>query len=209
MTADHKVLSERCECQTIIDALNFPGNRKKLAKVLGGRIGKPKVIYTDNSHQEFGKACEDLFLESLHVNAAQMGNGMGLLREQYAELRKGHLRYCCNQVWMKNGGQIPWSAAAICETFKISWSDGKTPYERRFGMPCNGTVMPFGAMTEHHTISVKDLSRTASIRSKSLARYISFDMRLHAGRNLERRHLGPQTLENWNRWTHLKSMRKD
>ena len=41
-------------------------------------------------------------------------------------LRKRHLRYCCNQVWMKNGGRIPWSATAICETFKISLSDEKT-----------------------------------------------------------------------------------
>ena len=27
-------------------------------------------------------------------------------------------------------------------------SDGKTPYERRFGIPFNGTVIPFGAMVE-------------------------------------------------------------
>ena len=25
-------------------------------------------------------------------------------------------------------------------------SDGKTPYERRFGVPFNGPVIPFGAM---------------------------------------------------------------
>ena len=45
---------------------------------------------------------------------------MGLLREQCAELRKGHLRYCCNQVWMKNGGLVPWNTIPIFETFKIS-----------------------------------------------------------------------------------------
>ena len=33
---------------------------------------------------------------------------MGLLKEQCAKSRKGHLRYCCNQVWTKNGGRIPW-----------------------------------------------------------------------------------------------------
>ena len=33
---------------------------------------------------------------------------MGLLREQYAEWKKVRLQYCCNQVWMKNGGQIPY-----------------------------------------------------------------------------------------------------
>ena len=45
---------------------------------------------------------------------------MGLLREQCVELRKGHLRYCCNQVWMKNCGRIPWNATAIFEVFRIS-----------------------------------------------------------------------------------------
>ena len=43
---------------------------------------------------------------------------MGLLREQYAELKKGHLLYCCNQVWVKIGGWFSWNATAICETLK-------------------------------------------------------------------------------------------
>ena len=38
-------------------------------------------------------------------------------------------------------------------------SDGKTPYERRFGIPFNGPVIPFGAMVEYHPISAKDISR--------------------------------------------------
>ena len=43
---------------------------------------------------------------------------MGLLREQCAEWKKVHLQYCCNQVWMNNGGQSPWNAVLICETFE-------------------------------------------------------------------------------------------
>ena len=42
---------------------------------------------------------------------------------------------------------------------KHSRSLGKTPCERRFGMPFNGPVVPFGAMVEDHPISAKDLSR--------------------------------------------------
>ena len=38
-------------------------------------------------------------------------------------------------------------------------SDGKTPYERRFGVPFEGLVIPLGAMVEYHPISAKDLSR--------------------------------------------------
>ena len=50
---------------------------------------------------------------------------MGLLREQYAELKKGPLLHCCNQVWMKNGGRIPWNVTAICEMFLISRRTGR------------------------------------------------------------------------------------
>ena len=35
-------------------------------------------------------------------------------------------------------------------------SDGKTPYERRFGMPFDGPVIPFGAMVEYNHISAKE-----------------------------------------------------
>ena len=50
---------------------------------------------------------------------------MGLQRIQHAELRKGHLWYCCQQVWMQNGGRMPWNVAAVFETFKISCLMGK------------------------------------------------------------------------------------
>ena len=35
-------------------------------------------------------------------------------------------------------------------------SDGKTPHERRLGMPFDGPVIPFGAMVEYHPISSKE-----------------------------------------------------
>ena len=67
-------------------------------------------------------------------------------------------------------------------------SDGKTPYERRFGMPFNGPVIPFGAMVEYHPISSKDLSRLHQFGAKkSLAMKISWICAVR-GENLERRH---------------------
>ena len=85
---------------------------------------KPQVIYTDNS-LEFDKACEDhswrIIVRQHHTDQKQMG----LLREQCAAWKKVRVRYCCNQVWMKNGGQIPWNAIAICGKFKISCLMGK------------------------------------------------------------------------------------
>ena len=38
-------------------------------------------------------------------------------------------------------------------------SDGKTPFERRFGVPFNVSIIPCGAMVEYHLNSAKDLSR--------------------------------------------------
>ena len=52
-------------------------------------------------------------------------------------------------------------------------SDGKTPYERRFGMPSNGPVIPFGAMVEYHPISAKDLSRPHQFGPKVLRQVYS------------------------------------
>ena len=46
---------------------------------------------------------------------------MGLLREQYAEWKKVRLQYCCNQVWMKIGGQIPWNATAYKHSRSLVW----------------------------------------------------------------------------------------
>ena len=40
---------------------------------------------------------------------------------------------------MKVGGQILWNVTPICETPDLL-SDGKTPYERRFGQPFKGPI---------------------------------------------------------------------
>ena len=96
---------------------------------------------------------------------------MGLLRERCAESRTGHLRYCWNQVWTKNGRRIPWNATAICETFKISCP-----------------VIPFGAMVEYHPFSRKDLSRLLQFGPKVLPG-VFLGFALHA-EEIQRRHLG-------------------
>ena len=67
-------------------------------------------------------------------------------------------------------------------------SDGKTPYERRFRMPFNGPVIPFGVMVEYHSISAKDISRLHQFGPEVLPGISSvmYCMRV----NLERRHHG-------------------
>ena len=91
ITADHQVLSENCESRNnhryaiVVEDLatqwiqSYPCKTKtsqetqrSLQKFLEPDR-KPKVIYTDNS-LEFGKVCEDLSLESLHVYTTQIGD---------------------------------------------------------------------------------------------------------------------------------------
>ena len=80
-----------------------------------------------------------------------------------------------------NGGRIPWSVAAICDTFKISCLMGRHQNERRFRIPFNVPVIPFGAMVECHPISAKDLSRLHQIGPTVLPG-IFLGYALHAGR---------------------------
>ena len=68
---------------------------------------------------------------------------------------------------MKIGGQIPWNAKPVCETFQDLLSDGKTPYERRFGEPFKGPIIPFGSLVEYYTISAKDQSRIHQFGKRS------------------------------------------
>ena len=67
-------------------------------------------------------------------------------------------------------------------------SDGKTPYERRFGVPSNGPVIPFGAMVEYHPVSAKDQSRLHQFGLKFLPGFF-LGCVLYWGKT-ERRHVG-------------------
>ena len=60
---------------------------------------------------------------------------------------------------MKVGRQILWNVISIFETSQIYYLMGKTPYEKRFGQPFKGPIIPFGSMVEYHPITAKDQSR--------------------------------------------------
>ena len=48
---------------------------------------------------------------------------------------------------------------AIRSNIQDLLSDGKTPYERRFGEPFKEPIIPFGSLVEYYPISAKDQSR--------------------------------------------------
>ena len=52
------------------------------------------------------------------------------------------------------------------------FSDGKALCERRFGVPFDGPVIPFGTMVEYHPISAQDLSRLHQFGPKVLPGFL-------------------------------------
>ena len=66
-----------------------------------------------------------------------------------------------------------WADSVECDTHLRNMqdllSDGKTPYERRFGKPFNGPIIPFGSLFEYYPISAKDQSRIHEFGKKVLS----------------------------------------
>ena len=69
---------------------------------------------------------------------------------------------------MKVGGQILWNVKTYLRNVTDLLSDGKTPYERRFGKPFEGPVIPFGSLVEYHPTTAKDQSRIHQFGKKVL-----------------------------------------
>ena len=184
ITADHKVLSDNCESRNnhryavVVQDLAtqwiqaYPCKTKtsqetqrSLQKFLEPDRN-PKVIFSDNS-LEFGKACEDLSWNHC-TSTPHRSETNGTAERSAQSERKAPLLYCCNQVWMKIGGQIPWNAHTYLRNVTDLLSDGKTPYERRFGQPFKGPIIPFGSLVEYHPITAKDQSRIHQFGKKVL-----------------------------------------
>ena len=110
----------------------------------------PKVIHTDNS-LEFGTSCEDLSWNHCPSTPHRSETVRRVKEGTSAELLQSGL----NESW--------WADSMECYTYLRNvtdlLSDGKTPYERRFGQPFKGPIIPFGSLVEYHPIIAKDQSR--------------------------------------------------
>ena len=93
---------------------------------------------------------------------------MGLLREQYAEEKTVRLLYC----WQSGLNENWWADSMECHSYLRNFqdllSDGKTPYERHFGKPFKGPIIPFDSLIEYYPISAKDQSRIHQFGQKVL-----------------------------------------
>ena len=65
-----------------------------------------------------------------------------------------------------------WADSTECHTYLRNitdlLSDGKTPYERRFGQPFKGPIIPFGSLFEYYPFTAKDQSRIHQFGKKVL-----------------------------------------
>ena len=105
---------------------------------------KSKVIYTDNS-LEFGKACEDLSWNHC-TSTPHRSETNGIAERAVRRVKEG-----TSAVLLQSGLNENWWADSMeCYTYLRNvtdpLSDGKTPYERRFGQPFNGPIIPFGSL---------------------------------------------------------------
>ena len=224
ITADHKVLSEGCESRNnhryavVVQDLatqwiqSYPCKTKtsqetqrSLQKFLEPNR-KPKVIYTDNS-LEFGKACEDLSWNHC-TSTPHRSETNGIAERAVRRVKEG-----TSAVLLQSGLDENWWADSMeCYTYLRNiqdlLSDGKTPYERRFGKPC----LKDRSFRLVHWLSITLFLRKTSQESINLERKSYLDCSLDT--LCTRGEFGRvtywlQTLRSWKRWTHQKSTRKD
>ena len=140
---------------------------------------KPKVIYTDNS-LEFGKSCEELSWN--HCTSTPHRSETNEIAERAVRRVKEET----SAVLLQSRLDSEWSVDSIecycyLRNIQDKLSDGKTLYERRFGMPFDGPAKTFwsNGWMSHHLCERPVAS--ASVRHKSLASFF-LGYALYAGR---------------------------
>ena len=126
---------------------------------------RPKVVYTDNS-LKFGKACEDLSWN--HRTSTPHRSETHGIAERAFRVKEG-----TSAVLLQSGlGERWWSDSMECccclRNVRDFLAEGKTRYERRFGEPFKGPIIPSGAMVEYHPISPRDQARIHQFGKKVL-----------------------------------------
>ena len=219
ITADHKILSEESESRychryaVVVQDLAIQWIQSFSCKTKTSQetqkslmkfpepTRKPKVIYNDNS-LEFGKSCEELSWNQC-TSTPHRSETNGIAERAVPRVKEG-----TSAVLLQSGLDNEWWADSMecyCYLRNIHdlFSDGKTPYERRFGMPFNGPVVPF----EHWsniTLSLRRTSRYCISSAQKSCQVYSSVMYCVRGESWKETLLF-RTLKNWSRWTHLNS----
>ena len=155
ITADHKVLSDNCESRNkssirsrgagsshpmdprrIRAKTKLHKKPREACKSSWNPIGSLKLFTTDNS-LEFGKVCEDLSWNHC-TSTPHRSETNGIAERAVRRVKEG-----TSAVLLQSGLNESWWADSMeCYTYLRNvtdlLSDGKTPYERRFGQPFKG-----------------------------------------------------------------------
>ena len=115
----------------------------------------------------FGKSCEDLSWNRC-TSTPHRSETNGIAERAVRRVKEG-----TSAVLLQSGLDEKWWADFMeCYTnlrnIQDLLSDGKTPYERRFGEPFKGPIIPFGSLDEFYPISAKDQSRIHQVGKKVL-----------------------------------------
>ena len=141
---------------------NFSGDGIEFEKV-SRAVGKPE---TGNS-LEFGQACEDDSWNQC-TSTPHRSETNGIAERAVRRVKGG-----TSAVLMQSGlNENWWPDSMECYTNLRNvtdiLSDGTIPYERRFGKPFNGPIIPFGSLVEYHPITAKDQSQIHQFGKKVL-----------------------------------------
>ena len=137
-----------------VQTQNFSGNRKDLTKDLG-----PDVETKSHLHNsiEFGTACEDLSWN--HTSTPHRSETNGIAERAVRRIKEGTFAVLLQSGLDENGWAGSMEGCCYLRNIQDLLSDGKTPYERRFGEPLKRTSNSIWFVAEYHPISVEDLSR--------------------------------------------------
>ena len=72
------------------------------------------------------------------------------------------------KTWQRSGYNPTRAKQKLLRNVQDPVSDGKTPYERRFGQPFDGPIIPCGSLVEYHPVTAKDQSRIHQFGKKVL-----------------------------------------
>ena len=180
ITADHKVLSDNCESRNnhryavVVQDLatqwiqSYPCKPKSSQETSKNlmKFLEPSRKPNDNS-LEFSRACEDLSWNHC-TSTPHRSETNGISERAVRRVKEG-----TSAVLLQSGLNESWWADSMeCYTYLRNvtdlLSDGKTPYERRFGKPFNGPIIPFGSLVEYHPTTAKDQSRIHQFGRKVL-----------------------------------------
>ena len=178
ITADHKVLSEGHRYAVVVQDLatqwiqSYPCRTKtcqeterSLQKFLEPNR-KPKDIETLTIPWNLARLVKTF--PAIIVRQPHRSETNGIAERAVRRVKEG-----TSAVLLQSGLDENWWADSMeCYSYLRNIQDllsgGKTSYERRFGEPFKGPIIPFGSLVEYYPISAKDQSRLHQFGKKVL-----------------------------------------